>query len=238
MATLADPSAKTPVRTQGRIFVVEDHPIYRLGLTRLIDAEEDLKVCGYASSAAHALEALRNTAADIVIVDISLPRTNGLELVKHLRAEHPKVPLLVLSAHDERIYAMRCLRAGASGYLMKSSADEALTTALRKILEGGVAVSEKLGVQFIDKMAHRPSDPEMELLDKLSDRELEILQLVGSGKSTQEVADLLHLSVKTVESHRLHLKEKLGLPDAPSLLRYAVQWVKEHILEVPERADG
>jgi len=190
----------------------------------MICAEEDLEVCGEAATAPEALDALRRIKADAVVIDISLPGSDGIELLKHLRSEHPHLPLLVISAHDEKVYALRALRAGAAGYLMKNEGEDCLIPALRKALAGEVWVSPAFGEQIIYKVVHG-AEAGGNPLDGLSDRELEVLRLIGAGKSTQEIADLLHLSVKTVESHRLHIKEKLALQTSTELVRFAHEWV-------------
>jgi DNA-binding NarL/FixJ family response regulator len=209
-----------------RVFIVDDHPIFRLGLSKLISMENDLDVCGEANNAVQALDALRRTEADVVVVDISLPGANGMELVKSLRAEHPKLPMLVLSAHDEKLYALRALRAGSSGFLMKRESENSFIPALRTVLAGKIWVSASFGQQLIYKIA-RGSENGASPLDALTDRELEILHLVGEGKATSQIAESLHLSVKTVECHRLHVKEKLNLHTAGDLARFAVEWVSQ-----------
>jgi DNA-binding NarL/FixJ family response regulator len=209
-----------------RVFIVDDHPIFRLGLSKLISMENDLDVCGEANNAVQALDALRRTEADVVVVDISLPGANGMELVKSLRAEHPKLPMLVLSAHDEKLYALRALRAGSSGFLMKRESENSFIPALRTVLAGKIWVSASFGQQLIYKIA-RGSENGASPLDALTDRELEILHLVGEGKATSQIAESLHLSVKTVECHRLHVKEKLNLQTAGELARFAVEWVSQ-----------
>jgi DNA-binding NarL/FixJ family response regulator len=222
--------ARTP---KSRIFLVDDHPIFRQGLAKMIGMEEDLEVCGQATSAAQAMDALRRIDATAAVVDISLPGADGIELVKHLHAEHPKLPILVISAHDERVYALRALRAGACGYLMKREGEDLLIPALRGVLAGKVWVSPAFGEQLIYKVARGgvsgdsggAGGPGGSPLDALSDRELEVLRLIGEGKSSHEIADGLHLSIKTVESHRLHVKEKLGLKSSTELVRFAAEWV-------------
>lgn len=209
-----------------RVFIVDDHPIFRQGLARLIDLEPDLEVCGEAISAAAAMDALRRTKADVVLVDISLPGADGIELVKHLAAEHPGMAILVISAHDEQVYGLRALRAGALGYLMKREGQDLLLVALRAVLAGQVWVSPAFGKQLIYKVA-RGADEGASPLDALSDRELEVLRLIGGGKSTQEIATALHLSVKTVETHRLHVKQKLDLKSSTELIRFATDWMRE-----------
>ncbi|MHA3772776.1 response regulator [Verrucomicrobiota bacterium sgz303538] len=228
---IADPSletaesAETP--TKRRVFVVDDHPIFRHGIVQVINSEPDFDVCGEANSASEALAALREIAVDIAVLDISLQGCNGIELIKHLAAEHPKLPMLVLSMHDERHYAVRALRAGANGYVMKREHVDNFITALRRVLEGKIYVSDALGEQLIFQALRGNTTEASSPVDLLSDREVEILQLVGQGRSSRDIADQLHLSTKTVESHRLRMKEKLGLKNASELVRFAMNWVEE-----------
>lgn len=210
-----------------RIFLVDDHPIFRHGLARYIEAERGYEICGEASSVPRALEALRKVEADVVIVDISLPGPNGLELIKHLKVEHPGLAILVVSAHDEQLYALRALRAGASGYVMKKEAESVFISALQKIVSGGVYVSPAFGDQLIYKVARNEGGHSASPLDVLSDREMEVLQLIGESKPTKQIALELNLSVKTVESHRLHIKEKLGLSTSTDLVRFALDFVAQ-----------
>jgi DNA-binding NarL/FixJ family response regulator len=223
---LIKPGPPGAAAAKGQIFIVDDHPIFRLGLSKLISLEEDLAVSGEASDTVHALDALRHTKADIVVVDISLPGSNGIDLIKSIRAEHPRLPILVLSAHDEKLYALRALRAGASGFLMKRESENSFIPAVREVLAGKIWVSASFGQQLIYKIAHS-SENGGSPLDALTDRELEILHLVGEGKATHQIAESLHLSVKTVECHRLHVKEKLNLQTAGELARFAVEWVSQ-----------
>jgi DNA-binding NarL/FixJ family response regulator len=219
-------SISTAIETKS-VFIVDDHPIFRRGLVGLIESEPGFKVCGEASTARGALEALRRSTSDVVVVDLSLPGSDGLDLMKSLRAEHPSLPFLVVSAYDEKIYALRALRAGASGYLMKRETDTAFLGALRKVLSGGIYVSPSLGDDLIFKVTrgshHRGNSP----LDRLTDRELEVLCMVGEEKDTRAIAGELHLSVKTIESHRLHIKEKLELKNATELIRFAAAFVQQ-----------
>jgi DNA-binding NarL/FixJ family response regulator len=225
-------SSQSPARTQlpspakRKIFLLDDHAIFRHGLALLIDNEEDLTVCGGVASGPEALDFLRNNEVDAIIVDVSLAGANGIEFVKHIRAEHPTLPILVLSMHDENIYALRALRAGANGYLMKRESPEACLEALRSILSGQVTVSPTFGSQLIYRVANMDEDSTNPVRG-LTDRELEILELVGNRLSTREISKQLHLSVKTVESHRLHLKKKLGLGSAADLVRFSQQWVED-----------
>jgi len=223
-APVTPPTATDAPQRKRQIFIVDDHPIFRQGLAKLIRDEVDLDVCGEAANAPQALDGLRKIPADAVVIDVSLPGADGIDLIKHLRAEHPHLPLLVISAHDEKIYALRALRAGAAGYLMKNEGGGSLIPALRKALAGEVWVSPAFGEQIIYKVVHGTQtggNP----LDALSDRELEVLRLIGAGKSTQDIAGLLHLSVKTIESHRPHVKEKLSLETSGDLVRFAREWV-------------
>jgi DNA-binding NarL/FixJ family response regulator len=223
---LNHPGIATVAAAKKQIFVVDDHPIFRLGLSKLISLEPDLEVSGESSNAVHALDALRHTDADVAVVDISLPGANGIDLVKSLRTEHPHLPILVLSAHDEKLYALRALRAGAAGFLMKRESETSFIPAIRAVLAGKIWVSPTFGQQLIYKIA-RGSESGRSPLDALTDRELEILHLVGEGKATHQIAESLHLSVKTVECHRLHVKEKLNLQTASELARFAIEWVSQ-----------
>ena len=219
-------TAALDVQTK-EIFLVEDHPIFRRGLVALIDGEPDLHVCGSDSSSPGALEQLRHVHADAVILDVAIEGTNGLELLKHLRSEHPHLALLVLSMPDEAVYGLRSLRAGASGYVMKREPDEVLLAALRHVLAGEVFVSAALSRELIYRVARHDDVVTQSPIAALSDRELEVMALIGQGQSTRLIASALHISIKTVESHRLHIKEKLGLPHAADLIRFAVQWTEE-----------
>lgn len=207
-----------------RVLIVDDHPIVRQGLKRLIEQECDLVVCGEAETVREARQLIRDTAPDVVIVDLLLRQSDGIELVRDVRAHHPALPMLVLSMHDETIYAERMLAAGASGYIMKQAAGDQFLTALRRVLDGGIYVSEGVGNSMIQKFAsggaYLPSSP----IDRLSNRELQVLQMIGRGMSTREAAETLNLSIKTVESHRQRLKRKLSLTTAAQLMQYAVNW--------------
>jgi DNA-binding NarL/FixJ family response regulator len=206
------------------VLIVDDHPIVRQGLRQLINREEDLNVCGEASDVKEARDVLKSLNPDVVILDLSLKDSDGLELLKDIRGRDQKLPVLVLSMHDEAIYAERLLGAGANGYIMKQAAADQLLTAVRRVLTGGVYVSEAVGATMIEKYAangrSKPSDP----LNELSNRELQVLNLVGRGQTTRQVAENLNLSVKTVESHRQRIKKKLGLQTASQLVQYAINW--------------
>ncbi|HEX4086363.1 MAG TPA: response regulator transcription factor [Chthoniobacteraceae bacterium] len=209
-----------------RVFIVDDHPIFRKGLEMLISMEADLTVCGEASESRLAIDALRQIEADVVLVDISLPGADGIELVKHLRAEHPKLPILVITAYDEKTYGLRALRAGATGYLTKREGETHLVAAVRSVLSGKIWVSPDFKGQLIYKIALGAVDGDSPL-DALSDRELEVLHLLGEGKSSQEISEKLNLSIKTIETHRLHIKQKLELKSSSDLVRFALELKRE-----------
>ena len=206
-----------------KIFLVDDHPIVRQGLALFIDREPDLMVCGEAEDATSALQAIRESTPDFVILDISLDGRDGLELLKTLRVGHPTLPVLILSMHDESVYAERSLRAGANGYIMKQEAADKVITAIRQILGGDVYLSDRLTKRMLQQFVNgsiSPRDP----LAKLSDRELEVFRLIGAGHGTRQIADELHVSTKTVESYQAHIKEKLALRNARELVQHAVEW--------------
>lgn len=209
-----------------RVLIVDDHPIVRQGLRRMIDPEPDLTVCGEAQTEREARSAIRELLPDIAIVDISLAQGDGLELVRDIHAQLPDLPILVLSMHDETIYAGRLLAAGASGYIMKQAASDQLLVAVRRVLEGGTYVSEALARTLLTPRGEDAAragivaDP----IERLSNRELQVLSLIGRGLSSREAAASLGVSVKTVESHRQSLKRKLSLATNAQLLQFAINW--------------
>ncbi len=207
-----------------RVMLVDDHPIVRQGLRRLLDTERDLEVCGEAETAREAKSMIRELQPDVVVVDVSLAQGDGLELVKDARAHYPHLPMLVLSMHDEAIYAERMLSAGANGYIMKHAASEQFLQALRRVLEGGIYVSEAVGNSMIEKFAAGDAYLSDNPVDSLSNRELQVLHMIGKGLSTRQTADALNLSIKTVESHRQRIKRKLSLRTSAQLMQYAVNW--------------
>jgi DNA-binding NarL/FixJ family response regulator len=217
-----------------RVLIVDDHPIVRQGLRRLIEQEEDLSVCGEAETTRDARAAIKDLNPDAVIVDISLKQGDGIELVRDTRAHHPALPLLVLSMHDEAIYAERMLSAGANGYIMKQAASDQFLIALRRVLDRGIYVSEAVGNSMIRKFAAGGSYISTNPIDRLSNRELQILHMIGRGLSTREAAGALNLSVKTVESHRQRIKRKLNLTTGAQLVQYAVNWFAGR--DMPSRA--
>jgi DNA-binding NarL/FixJ family response regulator len=222
-------SNTTPPETRSRILLVDDHPIVRQGLTQLINASGDLVVCGEASSAREALDALESCDPGIVVVDISLEDRNGVELIKDIVIKRPGLPCLALSMYDEAMYAMRVLRAGGRGYVMKQEVSKKVLGAIRQVLAGHVYLSENMSTRLVDQIvqnapAESPSGAE------LSDRELEVLTLIGRGHSTREIAEKLFLSHKTIEAHRERIKDKLRLKNGNELLRYAMQFTLDGTL--------
>ena len=207
-----------------RVLIVDDHPIVRQGLCRIMDNEDDLSVCGEAETVRDARAAIKDLAPDVMIADISLKQGDGIELVRDVRAHHPQLPILVLSMHDEAIYAERMLAAGANGYIMKQAASEQFLIALRRVLDGGIYVSDSIGGQMIQKFAAGGTYTSSNPIDRLSNRELQILHMIGKGMSTREAALSLNLSIKTVESHRQRIKRKLNLSTGMQLVQYAVNW--------------
>ena len=220
-------NAKAPLDVHSkkyRVLLVDDHPIVRQGLARLIEREADLSVCGEAEGAHTAFHAIETLRPDIVLLDISLNGPDGLEVLKEIRVKTGSLPVLILSMHDESIYAERAMRAGANGYIMKQEATEKVLIAIRRILQGDVYLSDRLTTtmlqQYVRGGAHTKSSP----LLNLTDRELEVFRLIGEGHGTRQIADELHLSVKTIESYQAHIKEKLALRNARELVQHAIEW--------------
>jgi DNA-binding NarL/FixJ family response regulator len=214
-----------------RILLVDDHPVLRKGLARLIDSKREFAICGEAGEANEALNLIRKSRPDLVIADIGLPGINGIDLTKMIRREFPKLAVLILSMHEEPLYAVRALRAGAGGYIVKQDALENISTAVRNVLRGQRYISPVIANQLITKPGVRP---EMQNNDDpmavLSDRELEIFELIGKGHEVRGIADALGLSPKTVETHRTHIKTKLKVKNAQQVRRFAVQWAIEHAI--------
>ncbi len=212
---------------KARIFLVDDHALLRHGLAQLINQQEDLEVCGQADSADGALRGIMTLEPDVVVADLSLDRDmSGIELIKTLKSRCSKANVLVLSMHEEMIFAERTLRAGARGYVMKDEALQTVLDAIRQVLGGNIWLSDKMTRTMLADMFNRKSDGRRFPVERLSDRELEVLQLVGRGLGASQIAQKLHLSVKTVETHRANLKEKLNLADAAALLEFAIQWTQ------------
>lgn len=210
-----------------RIYIVDDHALFRKGLAALINAEPDMEVCGEGDDCAVATQNILRLKPDLAIVDISLRGNNGLELIKNIKAAEPGIEVVVLSQHDESIYALRVLRAGAKAYVMKQDAANAVIKAVRGIRNGQLCVSEQVASQMLNRYAQGGSLGDDSPVSTLSDRELEVLNLIGSGVPTREIASRLRVSIKTVETHRSHIKAKLNLPTAAQLMQFCVRWVDQ-----------
>ncbi len=210
-----------------RVFIVDDHPLVRQGLAQIIESQDDLELCGEAEDSMSAMRGIELKKPDAIIVDISLQGNNGLELIKNVKAIHEQIPILVFSMHDESIYAQRALRAGAKGYVMKKESSEKIVDAIRRIIKGEIYVSPRVADQVLHQIVNGPANAAISPVDRLTDRELEVVQLIGRGLSTREIAESLNLSVKTIESHRAHVKEKLNLRNATELVQFSVQWVDQ-----------
>jgi DNA-binding NarL/FixJ family response regulator len=212
-------------RDRKRVLIVDDHPVLREGLKMVINQQPDLVVCGEAADAPQAMKAVGALKPDIVLVDLSLVGSSGLELVKDIKAQYPGVPTLVLSLHDEALYAERVVRAGARGYIMKRSPSSELLNALRDVLNGKVYLSENMASRLMKQMfGHHETKPERNFIETLSDRELEVFQLIGEGHGTSDIAQRLRLSMKTVSCYRQNIKNKLQLKDATELVQHAIHW--------------
>ncbi len=222
---------KTANKSQSkkRVFLVDDHPAMRQGLSELINQEADLLVCGQAGDIPSALDGIQKTKPDIVIVDLTLKEASGLELVKDLKVRFPALPVLILSMHNETVYAERSIRSGARGYIMKEATTEKIIEAIRRVLGGDIYLSADASSKMLKKMAGVKSD-NTDPVESLSDRELEVFRSIGEGLRTRDIAERLHVSVKTVESYREHIKIKLDLENAAKLTRRAVEWVQSRDL--------
>ncbi|HZR15890.1 MAG TPA: response regulator transcription factor [Verrucomicrobiae bacterium] len=214
---------KKAAQLKQRIVIVDDHPMMREGLAQLIEHEPDLVVEAQADSAGQALRTIEKAVPDLLLVDISLPDKSGLELIKDVHTLQPALPILVVSMHDESLYAERVLRAGGRGYIMKQEGGKKLMLAIRQVLGGRIYVSEKISAKILENYSgHRPDSQSP--VEKLSDREFEVFQLLGQGHGTREIAEHLHLSVKTVEVHRANIRKKMELANGGELVRYAIRW--------------
>lgn len=208
-----------------KVLLVDDHPILRAGLGRLINQEADMMICGEAEDGATAFDLVGTLNPDIAVIDISLKGSNGIELVKNLKARYPELPTMVLSMHDESLYAERALRAGSLGYIMKEEAIEQVLVAIRKVLQGEIFLSEKMKSKMLQQMASGKGKVITSPIEQLTDRELEVFRLIGEGCSTRQIAGQLHLSVRTVEAYREYIKSKLNLKNATELVQHAFHWV-------------
>lgn len=214
------------VKSKKKILIVDDHPMMRQGLVQLIGVEKDLCVCGESENAEGALDSVQSLKPDLVLADISLPGKNGLELIKDFQTLQPGLPVLVISMHDESLYAERVLRAGGRGYIMKQEGGKKLMQAIRRVLDGKIYVSEKMSADILETFSGRRAGTESSPVENLTDREFEVFQLIGQGQGTRDIAEKLHLSVKTVDVHRTNIKTKLKLKSASELIRFAVRWIE------------
>lgn len=214
-----------------RVLLIDDHPFMRAGLAQLINAQSDLMVCGEAGNPSEAFRSLAKVKPALVLSDLTMPGRSGLEFIKDLKAAEPDLAVLVVSMHDEVVFAERALRAGARGYIMKEAGGENLLAAIRQVLRGEVYVSPRMSSRILNDLSARRPRGSTSPIERLTDREFEVFQLIGQGKSTRDIAEQLHLSSKTVDVHRSHLKEKLELKDATALIRHAVRWVETQSVE-------
>ncbi len=217
------PKAKTAATpAKKKIFVVDDHPMTRIGQVETLNRETDFEVCGQAGTARETLAAIPQLKPDLVVTDLTLPDKSGIEMLKDIQALHPGLPVVVVSMHDEEFYAPRVLRAGGRGYVMKSEGPEKIVAAVRTVLNGQIALSPTMAARALESFSGQSNSASPE--ESLTDRELEVLRFYGEGWSTEEIAQKLHLSAKTVDVHRGHIKEKLGFRTTPEFLRFAIRW--------------
>ena len=222
-------SKKTSGQPQKKVFIVDDHPVFRDGLVRIVAQVPGVVVCGEAGDARTAFDAISQLKPDLVLMDINLPGKSGLELLQDVHAMRPDLPVLVISMHDEQLYAERVLRAGGRGYIMKQEGPDKMKDAITKVLDGQVYASERTAATILDALSRPRSTASTSTMGKLTDRELEVLRLTGQGKDNRAVAQELHISLKTVDTHRGDIKEKLGLKNGTELIHYAVRWVGEQV---------
>lgn len=230
--TRAGTPRHTAAAAMKKILLVDDHPLLREGFGRLIDGEPGLEVCGMAGSVQDALAMIETSRPDLIVTDLTLPGRNGLELIKDLGAIHPEIPVIVLSMHDELVFAERVLRAGGRGYVMKDTPPDCLLEAIRTVLGGGVFASAAVTSQVLKAISivQGPAKPNF-ALERLTDREMEVFELIGQAKSNQEIAARLAISPRTLDAHRAHIRTKLGLADGGELTRQAIRWVEAGMLD-------
>ena len=219
-----NPTLSKTVAHKSRIFIVDDHPLVREGLTNLINGQDDLIVCGEAKDSAQAIDEIMKARPDVALIDISLTNESGLELVKQLARQFPQVALIILSMHDETLYAERALRAGARGYVMKHETSKSVLASIRRVLGGGVYVSERINKRIASRLDSSRELVTTSPVERLSDRELEIFRLLGQGRTTSQIAGDLKLSLKTVQAYCARAKEKFGATSLNELLRAAIRW--------------
>jgi DNA-binding NarL/FixJ family response regulator len=209
-----------------QVLIVDDHPVIRDGLVTIVNHERDMNVCGQAADAYQALKAAAELKPDIVVTDISLKSSDGIELTKNIKARCPGLPVIIFSVHDESLYAERALLAGAKAYLMKDEVSENIIKAIRTVLSGEIYVSDTISKKFLHKIAGDKAGTAKTPIESLSDREFEVFRLIGEGLKASQIANQLHLSIKTAETYRSRIKEKLNLADAAELLQYSIKWAK------------
>lgn len=227
--TTNSPKSEAERQPRKRVVIVDDHPVFREGLATIVGQISGLQVCGTANEAVSAFDAVVKLDPDLLLMDLNLPGKSGLELLQDVHALKPDLPVLVISMHDENLYAERVLRAGGRGYIMKQEGPDKMKEAILKVLNGHVYASERTAASILDALSRPRSASSTSVLSKLTDRELEILRMIGHGKEGRIIADELHISLKTVDTHRGHLKEKLGLKNGTELIHYAVRWVGEQV---------
>ena len=224
--TLSSPPNKS---RPTRILLVDDHPVVRDGFAEVINREADLSVCGVAEDRAGALRAVEAAKPDLAVIDLTLKDSSGMELVKDLHAQRPALLILVVSMHNENLYAERVLRAGARGYITKQQATRDIVQAIRRVLSGGIYLNETTGAGVLERLAAKPQTEGDAVLDTLTDRELQVFELTGQGFNTREIARQLHIDMKTVETYRLRIKEKLKLETSSDLLKLAIRWKQDRL---------
>ncbi|MGD9209416.1 MAG: response regulator transcription factor [Desulfobacteraceae bacterium] len=222
---MSNNEVKKSLNRKARILIVDDHPIFTMGMIELINQETDLVVCGSADDVSEARRAIKDLKPDLIILDITLKTGNGFDLIEEIVRATSNLPILVLSMHDETLWAERCLRAGAKGYLMKQEAPESVVAAIGKILTGQIHVSDKIMTNILGQMTRQPNS-HIPPMNRLTDRELQVLQLIGTGLTTRQIASRMNLSIKTIGTYRERIKEKLGLQSGTELLRFAVLWLE------------
>lgn len=230
-SVLKEVKEASTAKAKARVLLVDDHAVVRFGIGQMINRQDDMVVCGEEESASRALDAMNRLKPDLIVADISLKESSGLELMRNIKAQYPKLPMLVVSAHDESVYAEIAFRAGALGYLMKSEAVEKVIDAIRRVLTGSIYVSETLAAKMLQKQIRGHVDVISSPAESLSDRELEVFQLIGRWKGTRQIAGELHLSVKTIEYYREQIKKKLGLKNATELTQAATAWLQKDLSE-------
>ena len=223
------PPSKLGKNKGTRILLVDDHPVVRDGFAEIINREPDLKVCSAAEDRAGAMEAIQANNPDLVVVDLTLKNSSGMELIKDIHVRWPGVLILVVSMHNENLYAERVLRAGARGYITKQQATRDILQAIRRVLNGGIYLNEATGAAVLERLAAKPQASEDTILDQLTDRELQVFELTGQGFNTREIATQLRIDMKTVETYRLRIREKLNLESSSELLKLAIRWKQDRL---------